>query len=557
MTKLYLEQLDSHEQRSLLNLKCACGSTPLQRAANNGHHELIAYLVSILSTEEVEHQLMAQNGRNDTALHRASWNGHLSTIDILLSSIEIEKRKDLLFIKNEEGNTSLHELAVNNHSECLQHILKSIEYSGWLAVLNICNCDCLMPFHLAVQNGNGQAMTVIFQSLQTPFLTKVFIMLHKLFKDNQRINQQIRSYLPMMWPDDSKFSKMLDRYFEKDSPTTVKSLLDDLTDCNSHAGRDNIDVLGLTNQREETILHIASKANHVQLVTKLLHDSDETSLNTALLKNTSHGQNPISLTTCKQVKSLLAWSETQEGFYFLKLPPKLVIVCTSSDHPEDANERTCIHLTMTKLCLQPVILANATERELMELLTAGAQEDTSALIVTITCRGNSGVIQLQDKTVAVSGIINCMNSSNMAGKPKVLILQICQRTGITNTSDGVSLQKQLDLPSLHYSIPGHDFLVITTIVRNDSAERNLMISTLFHHLQNSVAGDDIHDIFLRVKGQLAETNQEQFMEYRSTLNKKLCLRPLFYSKAKHKNAPKRNSRLQRLFSREKKDGVTF
>ena len=237
ITQFYLEQLDLDDRLSVLNIECSCGSTPLQRAANNGHTELVRYILSFLTPEQTWEHLTAQNSQKDSALHRAAWNGHLETVSYILDSVAPQQKVQLLGIQNNEGDTPLHDLASNNHVHCMQHALNCLDFPSQMSLLNKRNCEGMSPFHLTIQRCSIDTLKVIIQSFQLSGLLLTFLILQKLPKESQTINDNIRECLPIIFPNDPRLTRCLDRYFQKDLPVALKSVMDELVTLLGQSGK--------------------------------------------------------------------------------------------------------------------------------------------------------------------------------------------------------------------------------------------------------------------------------------------------------------------------------
>ena len=185
------------------------------------------------------------------------------------------------------------------------------------------------------------------------------------------------------------------------------------------------DVLMLSNQKRETILHLTAKANHHALVSKLIQVSDEGQLNTALMTATTSGHCPYTLASCKLVKNILAWSEAQDGFYYLKMPPKVIIMYVTENRDDATKEMTSLLDALPQFSLEPTLLKNPTEKEMMDCIRLSQEgDDVSGLIVAIMSHGDRGAICARDKTVAIKDVLQQMNSPTLIGKPKVGVTDV-------------------------------------------------------------------------------------------------------------------------------------
>lgn len=79
--------------------------TPLHYACENGHTEVVKYLLGLPNCDK------------QTALHRAASNGQLKVVECLVA-------KCSLLARNEHGNTALHLAVYNNHLEVVKYFIE-------------------------------------------------------------------------------------------------------------------------------------------------------------------------------------------------------------------------------------------------------------------------------------------------------------------------------------------------------------------------------------------------------------------------------------------------
>ena len=149
------------------------GSTPLHFACQNGHLNVIQYLIT-----ECKCDPMSKNNNGSTPLHLACLNGHLDVVQYLITECKCDPMS-----KNNNGSTPLHLACLNGHLDVVQYLvtecqcdpmceyndgstlLHAASYNGQLDVVQYliieCKCDPMSknnngstPLHLACLNGH-------------------------------------------------------------------------------------------------------------------------------------------------------------------------------------------------------------------------------------------------------------------------------------------------------------------------------------------------------------------------------------------------------------------
>ena len=95
-----------------INEKDENGSTPLHCSSENGHHEIVKYLLEIGANPEMKDK----KGR--TPLHLASQNGHKKVVDILIKRKVNPNHQEII-----NGSTAMHLAASKGHLEIVNFLL--------------------------------------------------------------------------------------------------------------------------------------------------------------------------------------------------------------------------------------------------------------------------------------------------------------------------------------------------------------------------------------------------------------------------------------------------
>ena len=103
-----------------INAKDEHGAPIIYYAAQNGHKDIVEYLVRSQKTKD-RIDIHATNKSNETALHAAAKNGHLEVVTFLVDYTDIK-----INAKNDEGKTAL-DLAKANNKPWVVEYLQSVK----------------------------------------------------------------------------------------------------------------------------------------------------------------------------------------------------------------------------------------------------------------------------------------------------------------------------------------------------------------------------------------------------------------------------------------------
>ena len=120
-------------------------------------------------------------------------------------------------------------------------------------------------------------------------------------------------------------------------------------------------------------------------------------------------------------EQLLAWARKQEGAYYLRYPPTVLVMYTTLDRPGAADEYDELKASISLFRVKTTTLVDFTRAQLLDALK-NARESTSplsALIVIIMSHGVRGAVSASDGLIGINTIMSHMSSGHMDGIPKV------------------------------------------------------------------------------------------------------------------------------------------
>ena len=125
-------------------------------------------------------------------------------------------------------------------------------------------------------------------------------------------------------------------------------------------------------------------------------------------------------------EQLLAWARKQEGAYYLRYPPTVLVMYTTLDRPGAADEYDELKASISLFRVKTTTLVDFTRAQMLDALN-NARESTSplsALIVIIMSHGVRGAVSASDGLIGINTIMSHMSSGHMDGIPKVFFLTL-------------------------------------------------------------------------------------------------------------------------------------
>lgn len=295
LLKCLLEPLKPHERYALLDKSAIHG------AAENGHDELIAYVLHSVHPEHREDLLNLKNSGKFTPLHHAVQNNRKNTVGRMLYSLPENKRCAVLSNETMSKSTPVHFASGQSQPDIMGCILSSVQTQSQRQLLlgKHGGGGCL-PIDIAVRLGCFKTLKCMLNWMSRGYL-------YKLMKIKRPIGTPTLHYAAV-----------------RGHKETVKLLLEPLTPNQRY------ELIAMSGQLGTTALHVA--ANHgnfealmcmVDLVApdnqrRLLTKPDgnnETVLDIALARNSSSAAVLIQ----RWFPAVQArWGE-QEGMHKLKL----------------------------------------------------------------------------------------------------------------------------------------------------------------------------------------------------------------------------------------------
>ena len=171
-----------------------------------------------------------------------------------------------------------------------------------------------------------------------------------------------------------------------------------------------------------SVIHLLTHRQDSERLRKLLSALDPTQRQAILSLKDINNKTPLDVAFSYEVRQLLNWSSSQEGFYYLPTPPVVLIMYSTEDRQGAEEER----MELSKVF--PDFNVDVRERKdlrkqqmLDEIRMAQMKEDVSALIVIIMSHGVHGAVCASDGDVRIQDILRQMCAPFLEGKPKVWI----------------------------------------------------------------------------------------------------------------------------------------
>jgi len=279
------------------------------------------------------------------------------------------------------------------------------------------------------------------------------------------------------------------------------------------------------------------------------------------------------------IKTLIEWSERQHGFYYLPVPPTILIFYNERDREElSVEEANSCQMAFTQLGfrVESVVKDFTTE----DILGVGGfirraqtgNEPLSCLMVVIMAHGKRGLIYDRNNCpIDIDDVLKQMASRDLKGIPKLLVMQCCQDlfegesgegaasprisprtsrrsdtrasnpidprpifTAVSNPRTTTTIPPAYDQQqqnSKPFELSQGDFTVLVSTVSGNTSQRHHFIPALAHQLKKSKEDDDIDMIFTRAHHQMQKWVPDQIPECRRTLTKSLALKHVFHRPA--------------------------
>ena len=210
-----------------------------------------------------------------------------------------------------------------------------------------------------------------------------------------------------------------------------------------------------------------------------------------------------------------------DEFYKLDSPPTCKIFYSTKDRLDAEKELESITDAMKHIGSHLAVERNPSRELLLETIGSTKPEE-SALIVFVMAHGKAGMVQFNSGYVEVQEMLAKMDTPNLRGKPKVLVMQACRGVDHNKCSDDGCHSEWKSHP--YFEIKSPDTLVIMSAYHGSLAARNVMIPSLAKAIRTSRNDADICEIFHETAREIMKIEPNQAQEMRSTLRYKLCLR---------------------------------
>ncbi|OQS04996.1 serine/threonine-protein kinase ripk4 [Thraustotheca clavata] len=141
-----LKEFKIKDENLYVNCRDMKGSTPMHKAASNGHYEVIELLLDAGASTKLK------NNNGTTPLHCAAAQGHFEVAKLLL------RFGAPIDAKANNGWTALHDAACDGHTKVVELLLNngaSVDFS---------DINGSTPLHRAVTNGHGSVVNLLLNA---------------------------------------------------------------------------------------------------------------------------------------------------------------------------------------------------------------------------------------------------------------------------------------------------------------------------------------------------------------------------------------------------------
>ena len=232
-----------------------------------------------------------------------------------------------------------------------------------------------------------------------------------------------------------------------------------------------------------------------------------------------------------RLTQLMKWAESQPGYYYLTVPPQVLIFFTEVDREIGANEESAaFQKAFDNLGCNVTVKKDFTECDMtVEIRKAQNSKPLSSLIVGVFTHGHRGVVYDKDnRRIEINDLILTMAPEKLEGIPKVLIIQSCQgfpegvsaMSTVSGREDAFpkssSRSSQAEATSQHPS---------ASTSKGISSTCGTVASTSTHRQHQTLTDEDFPPVELRVR---------DFTLIMSTVSRVTCHRNAFIPRlAKH------------------------
>jgi len=120
------------------------------------------------------------------------------------------------------------------------------------------------------------------------------------------------------------------------------------------------------------------------------------------------------------MKSLLSWVQSQEGFYLLTSPVRVLILYTTVEREGADVECRFLEEVLPEFEVRVTKRRNLSAHDMLkQIRETASEEDSSGLLVAVMGHGVKGAVWAKDELVRIQDILISMNQKVLEGKPKV------------------------------------------------------------------------------------------------------------------------------------------
>ena len=311
----------------------------------------------------------------------------------------------------------------------------------------------------------------------------------------------------------------------------------------------------------------------------------------AILSPLSHEErlaaiDPGTAGTDTRIHHFFNWLRQQKKIYPMLTPPETLIFYNSIGREDESDdERDALERAFTKLGLRVTVVRNFQKHDLLGVLgkiKLAQHRSSSGLVVAVMAHGLRGcILDVDNQLILINDIILDMDSPEMQGKPKMLILQCCQgfpepeeqrnesvvptnlkpappvnkpsgsaaAAGDVNISildppippsrasassaaaagnyppprPCLPIRDQFEMEAEPIELKRKDFSLLISTVSGEVSVRNRFIPILSKCIAEAEEGETIDKCFTWANDELQQLHPEQTAEHRNTLRKSLFL----------------------------------
>lgn len=173
-------------------------------------------------------------------------------------------------------------------------------------------------------------------------------------------------------------------------------------------------------------IHKLAELNDFDTIQKYLEILETRSPNyrqQALTATNRRGETAYSLATEDELKELLAWSQQQEGFYYLSTPPVVLLMYSTTNREGfDKEVQDFVNgLRNGSLNVAPIIRADLTAEGILSEVSniAETHPNMSAFIVVYLSHGSCGLVETANHPLRIDNLLQTLCHPILDYKPKV------------------------------------------------------------------------------------------------------------------------------------------